>query len=133
MKGKYHWAIGHLLLLHTSAEFGDSEMKIEKKNSREYIRTHMDVGYTRTRGIQGQVRKSQVVHHRWIIQSNGLLFTYNKSNKKKKALLSKFRNMTAYRIYHSPARKKTIINLKSELCWWNNDRQLSLYHFRTTT
>jgi hypothetical protein len=85
IKGKHHWAIGHLLLLHTSAEFGDSEMKIEKRNSREYIRTHMDVGYTRTRGIQGQVRKSQALHHRWIIQSNGLLFTCNKSNKKKKA------------------------------------------------
>jgi hypothetical protein len=108
MKGKYHWAIGHLLLLHTSAEFGDSEMKIEKRNSREYIRTHMDVGYTRTRGKRGQVRKSQAAHHRWIIQSNGLLFTYSKSNKKKKASLSKFRNITAYRIYHSPARKKQL-------------------------
>ena len=74
MKGKYHWAIGHLLLLHTSAEFGDSEIKIEKRNCREYIHTHMDVGYTRTIGRNTRkVRKGRVVHHQGILQANGLL------------------------------------------------------------
>ncbi len=89
IKGKHHWAIGHLLLLHTSAEFGDSEIKIEKRNCREYICAHMDVGYTRTRGIQGQVRKSQVVHHRWIIHSNGLLFSTYKVKQKEESIIVK--------------------------------------------